>query len=374
KGKGKPWWVFITHGGVRKSKMVGDKQSAETVARAIRKKITGGDLGFLENKKMPSFGEYAEKWLKYIEAMRRKSTHNKYSQILDKHILPVFKDTALDRITRGDVRNFLINKIEEGLSRSSICVYRDVFSGVFNYAVDEEVIDSNPVRGITKRLELNRKREAVEVFSREEIDLLLDTSKELTIEFSPIFLMSCRTGMRLGELLAIRWGDIDFNGGFIWVRRSYRRGRFTEPKNGKPRRVDMSDYLSIILKERLTREKKRALKDGLGEVQELIFHRNGNVVEQNYLRRVFNRVLNKAGLRHVKFHSLRHSFASILLSEGESPVYVKEMLGHSSIQITVDIYGHWIQTEKKAGVNRLDTSAPKRTLSAPNQVNSHLTT
>jgi integrase len=185
--------------------------------------------------------------------------------------------------------------------------------------------------------------------------------------------MACRAGMRLGEILAIRWGDIDFNGGFIWVKRSYRRGRFTKPKNGKSRRVDMSDYLSVTLKEHLLKEKKRTLKKGLGEISELVFHRNGQIIEQNFLRRVFNRVLDKAGLRHIKFHSLRHSFASILLSEGESPVYVKEMLGHSSIQITVDIYGHWIKTEKKTGVNRLDTTTPKCTLSAPNKQVAHLT-
>ena len=116
----------------------------------------------------------------------------------------------------------------------------------------------------------------------------------------------------------------------------------------------MSPQLGDQLKVLLTEEKKRALKAGSGEIPELIFHRNGRVVEQNYIRRVFKRLLRTAGLREIRLHALRHTFASLLLSMGESPVYVKEQMGHSSIQITVDIYGHWIQTKKEAGVNRLD--------------------
>lgn len=212
----------------------------------------------------------------------------------------------------------------------------------------------------------------MDVLTKEEVDLFLENCKELAPEFYPFFLTACRTGMRLGELLALQVGDIDFNSSSIWVRRSCRRGRFTEPKNGKPRKVDMSEQLANTLKERLTREKKRALKKGKGEIPELIFHRSGKVIEQNYIRRVFKRTLRKAGLREIKLHGLRHTFASILLSEGESPVYVKEMLGHSSIQITVDIYGHWIPTKKEAGVNRLDTAAPACTLSAPRPQKSHL--
>jgi integrase len=134
----------------------------------------------------------------------------------------------------------------------------------------------------------------------------------------------------------------------------------------------MSDQLGATLRELLTKAKKQAFKQGLGEVPDLIFHRNGRIIEQNYIRRVFKRILKKAELREVKIHSLRHTFASLLLSEGESPVYVKEQLGHSSIKTTVDIYGHWIQTKSKTGVNRLETVAPACALSAPNQEKSHL--
>lgn len=375
KGSG-AWWIFINHQGKRKSKKIGAEDLARTVAKKIDARLTLGDLGLDSfNRKSHTFGEYAEKWLAFVQLKRRESTFERYQGILKKHVLPVFKDMNLEEITKGDIRNFLVTKSKN----LNISLFRDVLSGVFGYAVDDEILDSNPVIGITRKLEITRTRiKDVEPFTEAELNTFLEACPP-----DPFFFTAARTGMRLGELLSLRWGDIDFSHKitledgseedrpFIWVRRTYRRGRFTAPKNGKSRKVDMSGQLREALKNHLTREKKRTLKEGLGEVPELLFHRNGEVMEQNYIRRVFKRILQKAGLRDIKLHGLRHTFASLLLSKGESPVYVKEQLGHSSIQITVDIYGKWIQTKKEAGVNKLD--APKRTLSASCPEKSHLT-
>ena len=160
--------------------------------------------------------------------------------------------------------------------------------------------------------------------------------------------------MRLGELLALQWGDIDWHGKFIQVSRSYKLGRITGTKSGKIRRVDMSDQLIMVLKAHLKRCKEEGFKLGLGDAPEFVFHRDGAPLEQNYIRRIFKRILQKAGLREVRIHDIRHSFASLLLSEGVSPVYVKQQLGHHSIQVTVDIYGHWIQNENRRAINILD--------------------
>lgn len=359
------WWVFISHKGKRRAKKIGkDKRLAKEVAKKIEAKLALGDFDLEKQSNIPTFGEYSQKWLAFIKMNRRESTYERYDQVLRDHIFPVFKNKTLDSITRGDVRDFLIAKSD----KLDVSVLRDVLSGVLGFAVDDELIKANPIIGITKKLDLKKdKSEDVDPLTEVDLSLFLKTCKDLAPEYYSFFLMAARTGARLGELLAIRWGDLDFShkvifeGGeakerpFIWIKRSYRRGRFTPPKNGKSRKVDMSNQLRDALKEHLTREKKEALKQGLGDVPELVFHRNGKVIEQNYIRRIFKRVLSKAGLREIKFHALRHTFASLLLSKGESPVYVKEQLGHHSIQITVDIYGKWIQTERSAGVNRLDT-------------------
>ena len=172
----------------------------------------------------------------------------------------------------------------------------------------------------------------------------------------PLFLCAVRTGLRLGELLALQWPDIDFNGRFTEVRRNLVAGRVTTPKNGKTRRVDMSAQLTATLKALLQARKKETLKNGWGSVPEWIFcTESGGPLDGADLRhRVFYKLLEKAEPRRVRFHDLRHTFASLLLQNGESPTYVKEQMGHSSIQVTVDIYGHLIPGANRQAVDRLD--------------------
>jgi len=357
KGKGNPWWVFTNHNGMRKSKMVGDKETAENVARKIRKKLKLGEFKIDDEKRLPLFRDYANKWLQeYIRVMRRESTYDRYREVLDKHIFPVFSEKRLDQITRGDVRNLLTGQIGAGYSRSTISLMKDVISGVFNYALDEEILTSNPCTGTTKRSEFSRKtsRPEIEPFSKEELALYLETCRESHPDFYHFFLCLARTGVRLGEVIAIYISDIDFNSKYVWVKRSYRRGRFTAPKNGKTRKVDMSDQLTSVLKDLVTVRKKEALKSGRGQMPDLLFSEDGKIWEQNYIRRVHERILRKAGLRRITVHTLRHSYASLLLSQGESPAYVKEQLGHHSIQMTVDIYGHLIPSSNRQAVNKLD--------------------
>ncbi len=377
RGKGKPWWVFVCHNGERQSMKIGDRKAADKVASALREKIRKGqlDLSKPEEKPVPTFGEYSKLWADYIGTVRRESTHDRYQELLRNHVLPVFETKRLNEITRGDVRDFLVSKLnaktmkdKEGYSRATMCVLRDVLSGVFNFAVDEEIISVNPMTGITKRLELNRKDYKPEIhpLTMEELAKFLSVCQTHYSEFYPFFLMAARTGMRLGELLAVQWGDIDFNSSFIWVRRSYRRGRITATKNGKDRKVDMSGQLAATLKRLRVQRKKEALRGGLGEMPELIFHTEARPIEQNYIRRVFKRALKKAELREIRLHDLRHTFASLLLTQKETPVYVKEQLGHSSINITVDIYGHLIPGSNKKAVDKLDDlDASTCTLYAP---------
>lgn len=362
KGKGNPWWVFINHQGKRKSKRIGDKQAAEEVASKIREKINLKEFKIDDDKALPMFKEYADKWLVgYIGVMRRESTRERYQGILDKHIYPVFSEKRLDQITKGDIRDLLTSQISERYSRSTVTLSKDVISGVFNYALDEEILTSNPCMGITKRMDFSRKKNKPEIepLNREELTLYLNTCHENYPEFYPFFLCLARTGLRLGEAIAIQFSDIDFNSKYIWVKRSYRRGRFTAPKNGKTRKVDMSDQLTDVLKSLMTAKKKEALRSGSGEIDDLVFTQDGKIMEQNYVRKIHNRILRKAELRKIRQHDIRHSYASLLLTQGESPVYVKEQLGHHSIQMTVDIYGHLIPSSNRQAVNRLDDlSAP----------------
>jgi integrase len=361
------WWVMIDHHGRRKAKKIGkDKKLAQKAAQQMEAKLTLGDLDLdKEEQRTPSFKEYSELWLQtYVKPLRRHNTYERYSHILKAHVWPSLKSTPLAEVRRGDVRDLLLKLKRKGLSISSLCLARDVIGGVMNYAVDDEILEVNPVIGIMKRLRLERDRKTlIESLTHEEVSLFLETCLETYPEFHAFFLCAFRTGMRLGELLGLRWPDIDFNSKFIRVERSYKLGRLESTKTGNARRVDMSDQLIETMKHLLTVRKREALKEGRGGPVEIVFHMRGQHMEQNHIRRVFKKVLQKAGIREVRLHDTRHTFASLLLSQGESPVYVKEQLGHSSIQMTVDIYGHLIPSSNRQAVNKLDT--PRRSATYP---------
>ncbi len=192
-------------------------------------------------------------------------------------------------------------------------------------------------------------------FSREEEAAFLQAVEERCPTYSAFFLTLLRTGCRLGEAIALQPGDLDFHGRFIQIRRNFTNGRLTTPKNGKSRRVDMSTRLADMLKQHLVSQELEALGKDRSKPEWLFCNDTGNMVDpDNVRKRVFYKLLERAGLRRVRIHDLRHTFATRLLMNSESPAYVKEQMGHSSIQVTVDLYCHWIPGSNRQAVDRLD--------------------
>ena len=146
-------------------------------------------------------------------------------------------------------------------------------------------------------------------------------------------------------------------GRFIDVQRNYSRGEICTPKSGEGRRVDMSKELSQALKQLYRERQLQAVENGWKEMPVWVFcNEAGGILDPDNLRkRVFRGILRASGLRRTRFHDFRHTFASLLLQQGESLVYVKEQMGHSSIQVTVDLYGHLIPGGNKRAVDRLDS-------------------
>ncbi len=130
----------------------------------------------------------------------------------------------------------------------------------------------------------------------------------------------------------------------------------------------MFDALADALAALLAQRKRECLKAGRGEPVPVVFNKKGRHIEQNDIRRVFKRVLAKAGMREMRIHDTRHTFASLLLSGGVSPVYVKEQLGHSSIKMTVDTYGHLIPSSNRDAVNGLDNPQQSATHTQPAKI------
>ncbi len=222
--------------------------------------------------------------------------------------------------------------------------------------VEDGVLPANPAFRLGRYHNTgNELKSEIQPLTREEAALLVETARQHAPREYPLFLCALRTGLRLGELLGLQWGDVEFHGRFVEVRRNLVAGRLTTPKNGRTRRADMSAQLGDTLKALLTTRKAETLKRGWPQVPEWVFcNEEGGPLDGDKLRhRVFYKVLAKAGLRRIRFHDMRHTFASLLLQQGESPTYVKEQMGHSSIQVTVDIYGHVIPGANRQAVDRL---------------------
>ncbi len=160
--------------------------------------------------------------------------------------------------------------------------------------------------------------------------------------------------MRRGELLGLQWGDVDFHGGFLEIRRAIVRRKETTTKTHKIRRVDMSPQLRTVLQ---TLNETRRLDTSLtGQPMPhwVFLSPSGQRLDDDLLRTAFHACLETAGLRRVRFHDLRQTFASLLIQQGAKPKYVQQQLGHGSISITLDIYSHLFPGDDRHVVSGLD--------------------
>ena len=364
------WWVFIDHQGKRKAKKIGrDERLAREVAKKIEAKLALGQFSIdTKANELPTFGEYAQKWISIaVPASCKASTAADYRGLLKNYVLPAFKNCRVDEIKRLMVRDFLEKKIIEGFASSSVTHMKNAISGVLNLAIDDEKISVNPAHRLGRVIKSKSLKLEIDPLTREELSRLLKTVETEFPKHYPMLLTLARTGMRLGEALALQWGDIDFHGRFIKVQRGFSRGKIETPKNGKSRRVDMSRQLTECLSNLREQRKIESLMNGLAEIPEWVFITDaGKPFIANHWRiDVFGKALERAKLRKIRIHDLRHTYASLLIQAGESLAYIRDQLGHHSIKVTVDIYGHLAPEGNKAAVNRLDDPQPSATQAQP---------
>jgi integrase len=237
-------------------------------------------------------------------------------------------------------------------------------STVLSEAVEDEKLAANPALRPGRLRRRMRDPNAlqkvpVDPYTREEVDALLTTAREYFPAWYVFLRCAIRSGMRLGELRALEWDAIDWRGRFIDVRLNFVEGAFTTPKNHEQRRVDLATQLRAEL--RLRRRQERARWWQVGRpLPALVFSSDAETpLDDSRIRKAMVAIARKAEVRvrPQPVHVLRHTFASLLLQNGESIVYVKEQLGHSSIQVTVDIYGHLIPGGNRAALDRLDAES-----------------
>ena len=355
---GKGWYVFIDHRNQRKAKFFGkNKVLAKEFKDKLEAKLKLGSVG-ITTKAGVKVEDYAETWLDRIRHTRKHSTHDDYRKILDRDLLLTLRGLDLEDITREKVKAVAFAGLKKGQSPKTVQNVIRCLSSLLSHAVEDGLLTINPALKPGKFLPKVSKRRGINPLTREEVVTLLETVKDRAPRYYPFFLCAVRSGLRLGELSALQWEDLDYHGRFLEVQRNYTRGRVSTPKSGESRRVDMSLELTQALKDLYTERQLEAAANGWKDIPAWVFCREtGELVDPDHLRkRVFYGLLKASGVRKIRFHDLRHTFASLLLQQGESPVYVKEQMGHSSIQITVDLYGHLIPGGNKQAVDRLDST------------------
>jgi integrase len=377
------WWLFIDHNGARKAKRVcavgqnrkESRRAADLAAMKVEVRLAEGELGILEKATEPDPGPtlaaYAKTWLNtHVKNVLAASTRRFYAMNLKEHIVPVIGSKSISGITRADCKAVMASCQVKDLRVASLLGIGRTLSSLLTHAVEDGHLEANPALRLGRYA--RRKDEPkfeVSPLTRDEVKSLLKAAQEHHPGDYAMLLCAVRTGMRLGELAGLEWGDIQFGDRFIEVRRNRTGGTVTTPKNGRPRRVDMSKTLTKELEALLVRRKVEKLKNGWKELPAHVFRSpdGGPVDGDNFRRRVFIKAVEKAGLRHVRFHDLRHTFASLLIQDGQSLAYVRDQLGHSSIQITADIYGHLVPGANRSAVDRLDDDAQQNESATPPQ-------
>src|SRR5215472_10147728 len=326
------WWVFVNHQGRRKAKRIGHgevgKRAAKDIAVKVQARLALGEPMALlaADGQVPTVQAYLTDWLKtYADVQCKLSTAIGYRHTMLRHIFPAFGDRRLSEVSRADIKWLIANLIGQGLKRQTITNILMPLKEAYQHAMDDGLVSVNP---IARTGHLTRSKDDPRVtitpLTADEVRTMLDVaSQQAPDTLYPVLLCAVRTGMREGELIGLQWGDVDFHGGFLELRRAVVRGKDTSTKTHKIRRVEMTPQLQAVLtrlKEIRTVEAMAAART-LTEHERVFLSQTGEQWADQTLRRAFNRCLNAAGVRHIGLHVLRHTYASLLIQQGAPAKY-----------------------------------------------------
>jgi integrase len=286
---------------------------------------------------------YAAEWLLTISGRLKASTIGFYSDNLDNHVLPLLGARPVAEIKRADCINLITTLRGKGLKIRTIRGVVRTLSTVLTQATDEGKLDSNPALNLRNYLKRGDEAETeIGPFDAADAEHFAETAREHFAKWHPFVFCGLRTGMRLGELLGLEWGDVDWRNRTIKVRRNWTRGAITTPKNHQRRTVRMSPKLTVTL--RLWRRQLRTqfLKDGLPRPEIVFPSEIGTRLDDSNVRKMFRAMCEKADIRHRSPHDMRHTFATLSLLEGAQLGYVSKQLGHADKAITLRVYTHWL--------------------------------
>jgi integrase len=277
--------------------------------------------------------------------------------IVRKHLIPVLGHIRLQKLAMQHVQSLCVQKLEEGLSVGRVQNIHMVLHGALRYAVRTNLVVRNVSDGVD--LPALKKRE-VKPLEPKQAQVLLQKVGEHRL--GSLLTLAVATGMREGELLALRWQDVDLNSRELQVRRNVRylgkRGFYEgEPKSeSSVRRIILPDFLISVLKQHRVLQLEERLQAGASWIdRDLVFCRsNGDFIIAQTLRKQFLRILKEISFSPIRFHDLRHTAATLLLSMGVQMKVVQAILGHSNMATTANIYSHVLPSIQQEAMQKMD--------------------
>lgn len=268
---------------------------------------------------------------------RKRTTIQDYRGYLRNHLAPYFAGRPLDKIDRAYVESFMLAKKRDGLSTKTIQNLLNFLHGIFAFSVKREWATANPVALVDRPRSARSSHRRIRFLQPEELEALLRAvpDDELGVVERPLYLTAALTGLRQGELIGLRWIDVDWVAGRIRVAESYTRGAFDSPKSHRGRSVPLADRLAGELERHFQQTRFR------GE-QDLVFAHplTGHVFDASKLRKRFTDALERAGLHRITFHELRHTFGTQMAAAGAPLRAIQEWMGHADAS-TTEIYSHY---------------------------------
>jgi integrase len=318
------------------------KEAADKLAKVLADSASG----YTFDTENMTVGQYLDRWLKDTDrGSVRTSTYERHEQIVRLHLKPALGRVKLSKLTPAHVQGLYSDKLDSGLSPATVQKIHAVLHKALVQALRWNMIPRNATDAVKAP---RPAPEEMHPLSPVEARKLIEAVRGDKLE--ALYVLAVHTGMRQGELLALKWEDIDLIEEVIRIRHTLVRsgGRISigEPKTkGSRRTVHLTDAAAEALKTHLEQQLEDI--ERLGDL-----YRDGGLVftsgvgtlinPSNLRRRSFKPLLKRAGLPQIRFHNLRHTCATLLLSRNVHPKYVQELLGHATVAITLDTYSHMI--------------------------------
>lgn len=340
-------------------------KTRKAVAEKLTKAMADRDGGLVFDAGSVTVGEYLDRWLSdSVRDTVRQNTFENYVYLVRKHIKPTLGRVKLKSLTPAHVRGLYREKLDSGLSNRTVNYIHVTLHKALKQAVNDALIPRN----VTEAVKAPRPvKKEVQALDSDQARAFLEAARGDRLE--ALYVVAITTGLRQGELLGLRWSDVDLEARKLAVRRALVAGsvgsrtgaRFDAPKNSKSRRtVKLTGSAVEILKRHKAAQNEERLKLGsLWEDHGLVFpNRAGKPMDHNNLyRRDFKKMLAKAGLPNTfRFHDLRHTCATLLLVKNVNQKVVQEMLGHATITQTMDTYSHVLPTMQDAATDAMESA------------------